>query len=334
MNEIVLQQPPLVPKMPPRVQRNKIELDKLLATKGIKSEWPPIWEQLPGMVIQFLPPAAYNPTITRHNGKLILAYRYHPDTTFTSKIGISEMDDRFRVLNNQQLDLNDDSGCEDPRFFNFNGDLWMSYVHSTYPSFPATHVRCCKITKIDKWRASDFFEWHAPDRQTMEKNWLYFQEHGSNSLHLIYKHNVPQDGDVNNLCQVVFTPADKREMKTPALRWPYGEIRGGTTPLPYQGNLITFFHSALFNEMAPVNLRYYLGSAILKAERPFQMLQVSKRPIVRGSEIGGDESKNFFKRNVVFACGAAEHDGGWAVSCGINDSAAAIIFVKPENLNL
>lgn len=331
MSEIVLQQPMPI-KAPPRAQRNQLELDKLLAAKGIKSQWPAVWEQLPTAIIGGLFKDGYNPSIIRFKGQLLMTYRFHAETGFYTKLAIAELDEKFNVTYNQELDLNDDNSCEDGRLFERNGNLYMFYSSSTFPSFPACQVKCVMLAKPDKWRASDAFEYWLPDRQTMEKNHVPLTWEGE--LNVIYRHNCPQEGDPNNLCQIVYCPADKREMKSPALRWPWGEIRGGTTPVLYQGKLLKFFHSMLANEMPPVNLRYYIGAMLMKAEKPFQMLQVSKRPILRGSEIGGNETRQFFKRNVVFPCGAIEHEGGWLLSVGINDSLCALVKVTPKDLNL
>ena len=313
----------------PRLARNKSELDKLLTARGIVSQWPAVWEQLPGIIIEGLLPCGYNPCIFRHKCQLLLLYRFHADTSYHTKLAIAELDNNFKVLSNQELDLNDDNSCEDGRLFEQNGKLYMFFVSSTFPELPGSQVKCVMLEKPDKWRASGAFEYWLPDRQTTEKNHLplYFE----GALHVLYHHNLRQEDGIN---QIVYTPADKREMKTPALRWPWGEIRGGTNPIPYQGRLLTFFHSMMMNEMSPQNLRYYCGAALLKADLPFQMLAVSKRPVLRGSEIGGDKTKNHFKSGVVFPMGAIENDGGWMVSVGINDSASGLIKVMPKDLNL
>lgn len=332
MDEIVLQHQFKQPLPPPRVVRNKGELDKLLAAKNIKSEWPPVWEQLPTAIIGGLFKDGYNPSIIRFNGKLLMTYRFHQETGFYTKIAIAELDEKFNVTYNQELDLNDENSCEDGRLFERNGHLYMFYISSTFPTFPACQVKCVMLAKPDKWRASEKFEYWLPDRQTFEKNHVPLEWDGE--LNVIYRHNQIEDGDTSKITQVIYCPSDKREMKTPALRWPWGEIRGGTTPILWKGKLLKFFHSMLENEMPPVNLRYTIGAMLMKAEKPFQMLQVSKRPILRGSEIGGNETRQFFKRNVVFPGGSIEHEGGWLISIGVNDTLCCLVKVMPENLNL
>ena len=137
-----------------------------------------------------------------------------------------------------------------------------------------------------------------------------------------------------DLSQIIYSPFEKREMKTPALRWPYGEVRGGTVPLPYDGKLISFFHSSLDNFPPPNPRCYFIGAVLRKDEPPFQMLAISKRPILRGSEIGGDKSRFHWKAQVCFPLGAIEHESGWAVSIGCNDSSALICKIQPKDLQL
>jgi predicted GH43/DUF377 family glycosyl hydrolase len=133
---------------------------------------------------------------------------------------------------------------------------------------------------------------------------------------------------------MIFTAGEGAELVTPALRWPYGEIRGGTTPMAYHGKLLKFFHSSLRNEMPPTSWRYYVGAILMEPEPPFQMLAVSQRPILRGSEVGGDNAVSQFKKNIVFPAGCVEKDGVFHLSIGINDSQSAIAKIKPEDLHL
>lgn len=320
----------------PRVARNRTELDKFLAANNIKSQWPAVDNQIESVVIRNLPDSAYNPSIIRFNGKLLLSYRFH-ETTLKTKLGIAELDEKFTVLSTQVLDMDEDASAEDGRLFQYGDGLYMMFTVSHFPSFPASQMKIAKLSKPDKWRISDKLDYWLPDRQTTEKNHLPLIHDGA--LNIIYHHNLKQDDGLN---QIVLTPSIKREMKTPALRWPWGEIRGGTPPIAFKGaggtpfcdRLISFFHSSLTNEMPPTTHRYCIGCVILKAEPPFQMLQVSKRPILRGSEIGGDEGRFHFKKNVVFAAGAIECDGGWMISVGVNDCQSLMVKITEKDLNL
>lgn len=326
MSEIVLQQPP---PAPPRIARNRSALAKYLADNGIASQWPSVEQQLPVIEIKGLKPGGYNPCIFRHRGQLLLAYRFHPTPALSTKLSLAELDEQFNVISDQVLDLNDENSNEDSRLFERNGNLYMLYVSSTWPTFPAAQVKCVMLEKPDHWRASGAFEYWLPDRQTIEKNHLAIQK--DDVLHIAYHHNLMIDGV---LTQRICTPADERKMESPALHWPFGTIRGGTNPIPYKGGLLTFFHSSMFNEEPPDNFRYYMGAAVLEAEMPFKMTAVSRRPIIRACETGGDKSRNHWKTKVVFPMGCIEHNDGWLVSAGLNDSACVLIQVSEKDLQL
>lgn len=333
MSEIVLQIPKLPPKLPPRIARNKIALEKYLADNKIESHFPSIENQIFTHVIKGLPAGSYNPSIIRFRGKLIMTYRFH-ETTLKTKLGIAELDDDFNVTSKEVLNLDEDEtlSLEDCRLFIWKGELWSNFVVSTWPNFPSSQMKIAKLYKPDHWRFSDKEQYWLPDRQTNEKNHVPIVH--DDVFNIIYRSNQPQEGSLADLSQIIYSPFEKREMKTPALRWAYGEVRGGTVPLPYDGKLISFFHSSLDNEMPPLARRYYLGSVLRKAEPPFQILTISKRPILRGSEIGGDPSRFHFKPKVVIPYGAIEHEGGWLVSCGQNDSASVLVKIQPKDLQL
>lgn len=314
----------------PRLAHNKALLDKFLSERGIVSQFPPVEQQVESVAVKGLPGGAYNPSIIRFHGKLVMTYRFH-EATAKTKLGIAELDDAFDVVYSETLNLDEDENLslEDARLFEFKGELWMNFTVSTWPNFPSSQMKFAKLYKPDRWRVSDKDLYWLPCRQTMEKNHcpLVHEE----MLNIVYRHNWKMDDGV---WQVVFTPSDKREMKTPGLRWPYGEIRGGTPPLPYQGRLISFFHSSMRNEMPPTTWRYYIGAMLIKAGKEFEMLAVSKRPIARGSEAGGDASRFHFKKNIIIPYGAIEDDGGWMVSCGVNDSQCLLVKIEPSELQI
>jgi predicted GH43/DUF377 family glycosyl hydrolase len=327
MKEIVLQQP--LKSVAPRIARNKSALEKYLADNGIESLWPSIENQLFTYTIKNLPVGAYNPSIIRFRGRLVMTYRFHSGTSKT-KLGIADLDENFNVLGSETLNLEEDEtfSTEDSKLFIWKGELWILFTVSTWPNFPSSQMKIAKLYKPDHWRFSDKEQYFLPDRQTLDKNHVALVH--DDVFNIIYRSNQPQDGELN---QIIYSPFEKREMKTPALRWAYGEVRGGTVPLPYDGKLISFFHSSLDSFPPPATRCYFLGCVLRKAEPPFQMLAISKRPILRGSETGGVECFHR-KPRVVFPLGAIEHDGGFLVSVGINDSQCALVKISPKDLQL
>ena len=325
-----------IPFIPPFLAHNMALCKTFLDKHGIKSQWPPVTEQAETFVIHGLPTGSYNPSIIRFRGRLVMAYRYHPvDGNARTTIGIAELGEDLKVVSVETPDLNEDEGMslEDPRLFIFKGDLWMNYVVSTWPNFPSSQSRNIKLSKPDHWRTSDKDTYWLPDRQTMEKNHVPFVH--DEVLHMIWKSNLRDtNAGEKEAWQVIYTPTDKREMKSLAMQWPYGEIHGGTTPLPYDGKLISFFHSKIMNDMPPTPWRYFVGCVLRRAIPPFDILAVSKRPILIGSEVGGDASRHHFKKSVVFPAGCVEHEGSFVLSIGINDSSCAVVKLAKKDLRL
>lgn len=329
MSEIVLQQPK---PAPPRIARNRVELEKYLTSNKIQSLWPAVEQQKFAYVIKGLPQNSYNPSIIRFRGRLVMAYRFHT-TTLKTQIGMAELDERFNVISAEILNLDEEENlsCEDGRLFLWKGELWLSYVLSTWPNFPSSQVKICKLSKPDHWRVSDKDQYWLPDRQTSEKNHLPVVH--DDVFHIVYKSHQPENGDQSDLWQVIYSPYEKREMKSPALRWNYGEVRGGTVPLPFNGRLISFFHSSLDSFEPPNQRCYFVGSVIRKAEPPFNMLAISKKPILFGSEVGGNPCFHH-KKGVAIPYGAIEFNGDFLISVGVNDSAAMLIKITEKDLNL
>lgn len=309
---------------PPRVVYNKLLLDAFLAQRNIVSQWPPVVEQAECIVVRGLFPGGYNPSLIRFRGQLVMAYRFRRGTMIGGYLAIAELDESFSVTSNQELAIQDEKrALEDPRLFEFQGGLCLSYVSYALPLFSSCSVKYVELSKAGHWRASAPVEHQFIVRANKEKNHVPFPV--GDRLHIIYR-GSPR--------QIIFTAGERAELVTPALRWPYGEIRGGTTPMPYDGKLLKFFHSSLRNEMPPLPRRYYVGAMLMEPEPPFRMLAISQRPVLRGSEADGDDTVVHFKKNIVFPAGCVENDGGFHLSIGINDSKSAIAKIKPEDLHL
>lgn len=324
-----------VPFMRQTVAHNQALLKTFLDERGIKSQWPPVTGQAESFPISGLPPGAYNPSLIRFRGRLVMAYRYHPTDSARTVLGIAELGEDLKVVSVETPDMNEDDhlSLEDPRLFIFKGELWMNYVVSTWPNFPSSQSKNVKLSKPDHWRISDKDQYWLPDRQTLEKNHCPFVH--DEVLHIIWKSNLRDtDAGEEQAWQVIYTPADKREMKSAAPRWPYGEIHGGTTPLPFDGKTISFFHSKIMNDMPPTPWRYFVGSVLRRTIPPFDILAVSKKPILIGSEVGGDEGRKHFKKNVVFPAGCVEYKGTWILSVGVNDSQCVLVKLTAKDFNL
>lgn len=317
--------------LPKYITHNSDLASDWLSRNGITCAVKPVHEQLPCAPLnrRALHPFGYNPSIILHRNRMLMAYRWHDEGNASTALAMAELDKDFNVTSNKEIRPPQDKyqSIEDPRLFVLHGELHVSYVCSTWPDKPPKSVvKYGRLEEGSTWNIVDAIrpDHGQNDGSGLEKNWLFFQ-HGTDLAYFYHSNEV-----VGN-----FPMATGAE----PLRWPWGLIRGGTTPLPHKGNLISFFHSRLDNEPAPNYWRYAVGARVIEAKPPFATLAVSKEPILRGSEqseLSATELSSCFhgKPNVVFPAGAMEFEGGWLVSCGVNDASCVLVKVSEKDLHL
>ena len=311
---------------PPRLRHNR---DLAAAYIGDRPRWPKVSEQVECLPLDLgkLHKNAYNPTIIERNGSLFMAYRYH-EGTLASKLAVAYVADNGAVRGNHKLDLVGHS-LEDPKFFQFgSGELWMSWVEAYWP------VKAVGSVRYGGFKGESLHEAARPvygqnDGDHLEKSWVFFERGGE--LYFIYQSSPKQ-------VIVRWSGKIEGEYVTPGPHWPYGEIKGGTPPIPYEGKLLRFFHSTLENEIDLPRREYYCGACLMNPEPPFEVVQVSRKPILYGSLADGltaeDRQKCIhWKPKVVFPGGAVERDGHWVLSVGVNDSAIDLCKINPQQLN-
>jgi len=330
-------------KPSPFVERQYVAHNEKLAKAWLTEHgglamFPAVSEQL--QTIRINPRAlfayGYNPSVIRYDGKILMAYRYHPDRNLSTRLAMAELDEHFNVVRNSEITISGPSrqSSEDARLFTFRGQLWISWVDADWPSkVPTSVVKYGRLVQVGSaWNIEDVIQ---PMKQgvnrgmDVQKNWNFWER--EDSVCWIYK--------IFNGCQIVEDGGEEHWHSSPAPHWPWGEIRGGSTPLPYQGKLLRFFHSSLDFELPPNHRRYFLGAALMEPEPPFATVAVSNKPIVWGSELDDlSETERSqcmaHKPKVVFPAGAITHEDGWLVSAGINDAECVLIKIKEGNLNL
>lgn len=317
----------------PRITHNADLCTQFIAAHNVSARYPRVIEQvdyLPiekGKLVRF----GYNPSIISDGDGLLMAYRYHDGDTLATRLALAELDLGGKVLSNRTLEVNGEAiSVEDPKLFRFEGQVWIEWVQSTWPNRPVTSV-----VKYGRLEGNKVVSVHQPavnSPKAIEKNWVPMPA-GEGLMRFIYECSPNQ-----NIIEVI-SGNPVNQLRCPGPVWSYGQIRGGTVPLPYNGKLIRFFHSGLDNEFGPQPRRYFCGAYLMEAQPPFRPVAVSRKPIVYGSELDlltGDERRKCiqYKRQVVFPGGAVFHEGEFLVSVGINDSACAILRIKPDQLNL
>ena len=322
--------PPLT-ELPPRISHNMNLWLKHAADNGVTARYPAVSEQVETLPLETakLFVGGYNPTIIEHDGKLLMAYRYHGDTLATS-LAVAHIGAGGDIMANAPI-TNVQESFEDPKFFKFDGKLFMSWVRSKWPSeHPKSVVEIGELASVTLKRIA-CRGLPGNDGQSIQKNAVFFECGGV--LYCIWHCSPTQQ--IFTVSNDTVTPLPETE----GPRWSYGQIKGGTAPLEYEGKLLRFFHSTLDNEFAfPHKMagrrRYFLGACLMEPEPPFKTVAVSKRPLVYGSEAGGMPDLFHFKPRVVFPGGAIARDGHFIVAVGVNDSQCALLKIEPKSLNL
>lgn len=274
----------------------------------------------------------YNPSIIRFNDEMIMAYRYHKDATVANtSLAVASIGPALNVVQNGELISTTGRSLDDPKLFYIGNKIMVNWVDSAWPHDLKSVMTYAALNSMD---AFEIPQVPHNDGTTCQKNWVFWNFEGKlyclfqcHPSHLIYTPDSMKESDWWKICE------------TAAPRWPYGEIRGGTSPVPYEGNLLRFFHSSLRNELGVPMHRYYIGCYLMEPKPPFAVVRVCKKPILYGSEVDDltpqqrKECKHW-KANVVFPSGIVERDGHWILSIGENDSACRLVKITPEMLNL
>lgn len=327
------ERPPSEPKPPTQgvsesTQANFKAKGDIITKLGIYSRYPKISEQVQEIpIVGELQPGGYNPSIVRGE-TLFMAYRYHPEQTAATRLAVAtiNVNNDYKVLSDCPIKSGKLASNEDPRLFEGpNGSLWCSFIDSTWPVVPP--AACVRIGFFAA--GNELVNVTTPkignnDLSCIEKNWIFWYDDGE--LYCMYLTSPQQIIYVND--EVLATPGPK---------WPYGDPRGGTAPLEYDGYLLRFFHSSTRNEFEGPRHRYFVGAYIMKPEPPFEVVAVSRKPILYGSEMDNWKVKDrphHWKPNVIFPAGAVATEKGWILSCGVNDAACALLEITPEMLNL
>ena len=155
-----------------------------------------------------------------------------------------------------------------------------------------------------------------------EKNWVWF-EHGG-ALHFVYRTNPhlvckTRNGNV----------VEEFGTVSPKINWPFGEMRGGTSPVRVGGEYVSFFHSSTLWKNG--NRRYYKGAYAFKAEPPFHITRYTPEPLLVGS------AHDVVKPGVpwpmvVFPCGSIFEKDEWLVVGGLNDLKCYWIKIPNKDL--
>lgn len=208
--------------------------------------------------------------------------------------------------------LTDYEQFEDPRVTFHEGKFYV--CHCSWNRYETFHSRqifsrfSANWKHEESWCVSYGFNTSKDVGRGHEKNWTWFNHGGQ--WHMVYRFS-PHVVCLTQREIVV------REHETEAqIPWAYGEVRGGSNPVPVDGEYWSFFHSSL--PWKNRQKRYFMGAYAFRAQPPFAITRVTPEPLFVGSEY---DTRILGCPPVMFPCGALFKKDQWLVVGGVNDEA-------------
>jgi predicted GH43/DUF377 family glycosyl hydrolase len=262
-------------------------------------------------------PFAFNPSIIRWRGQLLMSFRIIPDPkhSFNGEIGLVFLNERFEASSIPQLlNLRDENAmapcrAEDARLIAIGDRLFMIYddnpemkiskggfrVYVAELIFDSEHFIVENIECLSHYEGES--------REIREKGWVPFiyRDHlllaYSISPHKIFFPHL----DGSGFCDTVACTQTHTS-------WDFGILRGGTPALIENDQYLAIFHSS--KKMASLHsggkeiLHYFMGAYTFSNQPPFNITAMSTSPIIGRNFYNGIEYKHYWKPiRCVFPCG-------------------------------
>lgn len=262
-------------------------------------------------------PFAFNPSIIRWRGQLLMSFRIIPDAKhkYDCQLGLVFLNEDFEPISTPQLlNLRDEYAvapcrAEDARLIALGERLLMVYDDNTeiklskggFRLYVAELYYDSEHFIVDNIEALKYYE--GESREIREKAWVPFDYNG----HLLLAYSINPHKifyprlDGSETCDTVATTQA-------ALDWDFGELRGGTPALLHNGQYLAFFHSSIkmtsLNSFGEERLHYFMGAYTFSKDPPFAITAISPEPIIGKHFYTGIEYKHYFKPiRCVFPCG-------------------------------
>lgn len=292
-------------------------------------------------------PNAFNPSIIRWKGSLLLCFRDIPDLKYkyNSEIGLVWLDEKFKPKSKPQLlDIKGKysiipARAEDARLILVKDSLYIVYSDNKDEKITRGGFRVyIGEIKLD----GDNFSLHNVECLSRyegesilkrEKNWVPFDYHGnlllaySISPHLILRPLLQQSGKCETFSFI-----------QQAIPWQWGDLRGGTPGLIVKDSeYLAFFHSSIdmktVHSNEQVMSHYFMGAYTFSSSPPFEITQVSPEPIIGKGFYHGKMYQPFWKQvRVVFPGGFIFDENYIWVAYGRQDHEIWIVKLNKHEL--
>lgn len=301
-------------------------------------------------------PYAFNPSIVRWRGSLVMSFRELPlpeeafpcpiQSSSISQIGIVFLFDDFSLdgtpkildIPGSMVDGKKEGRSEDARLVVVDGKLYIVYSDNLNEEVTEGGFRM-HVAEVDydgqqfslkNWEAIHHFPEESPIKR--EKNWVPFDYFG-NFLFAYYidPHTIlyPYLDGSESAVEVFSTKQD--------ISWNWGELRGGTPALRCGSEYLAFFHStidiATDHSNGEVMPHYFMGAYTFQKYPPFSLTAISPEPIIGKNFYEGEIYTYYWKPvRAIFPCGyIMDGDYIW-VSYGRQDHEIWLVKLDKKGL--
>ncbi len=290
-------------------------------------------------------PYAFNPSIIRWKGKLLMSFRIIPGNkkSFNSEIGLIWLDDQFNPTGEAQLLAFRDSDslvpsrAEDGRLVEVGSKLFLVYSDCPDQKVSKAGFRI-HVAELDYngktfsiLHKTKLTQYEGQSDQLREKNWVPFNY--QNTLLLSYSidpHLVFHPKLWSHVCNTV-SYSDQKSY------WGWGDLRGGTPALLIDGQYLAFFHSSI--ELATVQsggqsmLHYFMGAYAFNSYPPFTVSRASVTPIIAPEFYSGTQYEHYWKPvQAIFPCGFLVNNDTIWVAYGRQDHEVWVVQLDKRGL--
>ncbi len=273
-------------------------------------------------------PEAFNPSIVRWKGKLLMSFRtYDPITRSTDPIGLVWLDENFEPMSNPTLLHREGevsslpSEAKDARLLVIGEDLYIVYSNLYPYEIPASRMYFAKLCITEEGFQINFpssvIYFDGEIRERKEKNWVPFDF--ENNLILTYSlqpHRLYTPLSDTNECHELATTFGN-------IQWQWGQLMGGTPALRLDDQYLAFFHSnkalATLQSEGQMMNHYFMGAYTFDKEPPFAITGISPYPIIDTTFYEGPLYQTWKPLRVIFPTGLVIDGNTIWVSYGRQD---------------
>lgn len=289
-------------------------------------------------------PHAFNAAIVKWHDALLMSFRIipNPKDSFLSRIGLVWLNENFEPIGEPHiLNLREFSSVphrtEDARLICLEDRLFMVYQDNTELKISKKGFRmyvaelCYNGTMFFAKNPICLSPFEGENPSIREKNWVPFIY--ENQLFLAYSlnpHRIFLSLLDTGECQTAFNTSF-------LIQWKWGVLRGGTPALIVNDQYLAFFHSSIkmtTSHSAGKNMdHYFIGAYTFSAQPPFEITQISSRPIIGKNFYEGNRYKPYWQSiQAVFPCGFIVDDQHIWLSYGRQDHEIWVVKVDKQGL--